>query len=286
MNRIKQSFKDLYRIVSMPEMSILPGQIAFFLVLSLIPIISLVGIAGNFFSLSIETITSFIQTQFPTDISETVVPLIGGSGLDTSMVFFLIFSFLIASNGAYSIIVASNMIYGKSRDKSMLKRRIKSVILTILIVLLFIFVLLVPTFGDKIILIIKDLKYMPDLISKQFYYMFLILKWPVSLMMFFVILKLIYTISPDKEIASKHVNYGALFTSIGWIAVTMAYSYYVTNFAYYDIFYGALSNIIILMFWIYLLSFIFVFGMCLNSNYYHARKNKFIHKDDKKTDNK
>jgi membrane protein len=278
MERIRSSFRDLYKVVSMPEMSILPGQIAFFLVLSIIPIISLVAIAGGFFSLSVETLTDIIQNRFPTDISNIVIPLIGGRGLDSSMIIFLTFSFLIASNGAYSIIVASNMIYGKDAKKNMLKRRIKSIILTTIIVLLFIFVILVPTFGDKIVEGIGSLEFISETIYNQFSYLFSLLKWPISLLMFFITFKLIYTIAPDKQLASKYVNRGAVFTSLGWILITIVYSYYVLHFAHYDLFYGALSNIIILMFWIYLLSFIFVFGMCLNSNYYHTRRNTYIHK--------
>lgn len=282
MINIKKWMNDLYRIVTLPEMAILPGQIAFFLVLSLIPIISLVGISGNFFSLSIDTLTNFIQSNFPTDISEIIIPIVAGNGLDIGMLFFLIFSFILASNGAYSIIIASNMIYGKSQDKTLLKRRIKSVMLTMIIVLLFVFVLLVPTFGDKILQFISDFEFVSEGVFNQIYYLFLILKWPVSLLIIFIIIKLIYTISPDKPIASKHVNYGALSTSLGWVAITIIYSYYANNFAYYDLFYGALSNIIILMFWIYLLSFIFVFGMCLNSSYYLARKSKIIQEKEEK----
>ena len=74
------------------------------------------------------------------------------------------------------------------------------------------------------------------------------------------------------------MNRGAIFTTLGWILVTAIYSYYVAHFSKYDIFYGSLSNIIILMMWIYILSYILVLGIAINSNYYEMAKTDSIDK--------
>lgn len=75
--------------------------------------------------------------------------------------------------------------------------------------------------------------------------------------------------APDRKIPSSYVNYGAIFTSISWVLVTTIYSYYINNFARYDVFYGGLANIVILMLWVYLLAYIFVIGIGLN---YHKEE--------------
>lgn len=278
---LKKHLKKLWHLISLPEMTILPGQLAFFLVLSLIPIISLTGIISSFFAVNIETITNFVKDSFPSDISNIVIPFISGKGLDFNMTLFLIMAFLIASNGAYSIINTSNMLYGRDENKGSLKRRIKSVFLTILIVILFVFVLLVPAFGDKIIKLLRDNDILFSNIKDSMYYIYVILKWPLSLFLAYFFIKLIYTIAPDKEIKSKTVTSGALFASVSWLIVTNIYSYYVVNLAHYDIFYGSLSNVIILMFWIYLLSYTFVLGMALNVSYQNKEKLEDI-KEEKK----
>ena len=61
---------------------------------------------------------------------------------------------------------------------------------------------------------------------------------------------------------------GAVFTALGWILVTAIYSYYVSHFANYDIFYGSLSNLIIMMIWIYILAYILVIGIAINVETY------------------
>ena len=77
--------------------------------------------------------------------------------------------------------------------------------------------------------------------------------------------------APDRAIPSYSVNGGAIFTTVGWILFTKLYSYYISHFANYSIFYGSLANIVILMVWVYFLSYVFVIGMAMN---YHEQLEK------------
>ena len=63
-------------------------------------------------------------------------------------------------------------------------------------------------------------------------------------------------------------NYGTLFTTVMWIIITKVYSLYLNNFNVYDIFYGSFGNVVIMLFWIYLLAYIFTIGMAINAEYY------------------
>ena len=83
--------------------------------------------------------------------------------------------------------------------------------------------------------------------------------------------KLIYTITPDWKIMSKHTTKGAIFTTISWILVVQIYSFWVNHFSRYDLFYGSLSNIIILMLMIYIISYILVIGIAINVKSYEYK---------------
>ena len=165
--------------------------------------------------------------------------------------------FYIASNGADSVIIASNEIY-QIKQSSWLKDALKQYYLPYYSDLNVIY-LLVPVFGTKIIDAIDYFNMKSTLVS-----ILKIIQGPVSWLIMFVFIKIIYTISPDKPVPTSGVNLGAIFTTIGWIIMTYIYSYWINNFAKYDIFYAGLSNIAILMLWIYFLSYIFVIGMILN----------------------
>ena len=261
MERTKKILKHLWEIIGKEEMKILPGNLAFFLVLSAVPIITLFGVIASMFSISMESVISFMNESFPTEVSKLLIPYITGTGFDMNVLLFMIIGFVIASNGAHSIIVASDTLYEIIPD-DYLSRRIKSVFLTILLVILFIFILVVLGFGNMIA---------REFLGKfgvKFYHIFTYLKWPVAFIVIFIIIKIVYTIAPDKKIPSRYVNHGAFFTTIGSTIVTAIYSYYVSHFAHYDLFYGSLSNIVILMMWVYILSYIVVVGIAINANMY------------------
>ena len=54
--------------------------------------------------------------------------------------------------------------------------------------------------------------------------------------------------------------------------VTAIYSFYTVNFADYSVFYGSISSIIMFMVWVYMLSYILVIGISINSAVYMHNK--------------
>ena len=131
------------------------------------------------------------------------------------------------------------------------------------LLLLFLFLLLVPLFGNHIIELLHYLNL--DTTTTSIVIKTLdLLSGPLSWLIVFLFIKTIYTMAPDKKFSSRHVTGGALFTTLAWIGITELYSYYITHYANYSVFYGGLANIVILMVWVYFLSYAFVIGMAMN----------------------
>lgn len=260
--KIKKIFKEILAIVQTPEMQVLPGQLAFFFVLSVIPIFAILVIITSKLSLSSASFLNYLSNAMPSGILESIIGLLDYNNIDTNIIVFLITTFVLASNGAFSIINVSNTIY-KTKYAPWLNRRIKAILLTFSIVFLLLFMILIPTFGTKIIGLLNKITFMKD-ITDNISPIFNIISIPLSIFIIYFNLKIIYVISPDKKIKSSSCTKGALFTTIGWIISSRIYSYYVTHFSKYDLVYGSLTNIIILMLWFYILSYIFVIGMSMN----------------------
>ena len=257
--KIKKFIKKVYKILCKPEMNVLPGQLAFSLILSLVPIITLIGYGASFFGISMDSLIDIVKNNFDSKIANMIVPIISGDSIDLKLIITFGIMFYFASDGATSIIYSANEIY-KVEQTSWLKRKIKAIALTFLIVILFLFILLVPVFGQKIINAI-DILNIKSILSP----ILMLLKGPISWIVVFLFIKIIFTISPDKNIESSRINIGALFTTVGWILTTTIYGFYIKNFANYDLFYAGLSNIAVLMLWIYFLSYILVIGLCLTA---------------------
>lgn len=261
--KIKAQIKRIFKIIRKPVMSILPGQLAFSFVLTIIPVIALIAILATTFSISLDTIATMISNNLPKAVSDLLLPLINGRGFDLSILVYLVTAIWLASTGAYSIITASDVIYN-IRRKNEVEKRIKSIIMTFFIISLVLFMIVIPAFGDFIFEFIASLKVFST-ISDEILIMYYIFKYPLSFIFIYILIKIIYTIAPSKDILSKSVTRGSLFTTILWMVATQIYSFWVGNVAHYDIFYGSISNIIILLMWVYILAYIFVIGMILNS---------------------
>ena len=78
-------------------MEILPGQLAFFLILSLVPIITLIGYGASFFNLSMNFIIDAVKANFSETIADMLVPIITGETMD----FKLIIMLLVEKNRSY-----------------------------------------------------------------------------------------------------------------------------------------------------------------------------------------
>lgn len=265
--KLNKYFKEILSALKRREMSILPGNLSFFLVLSLIPMLTLIVYIASLFSISIENVIELLGKVLPEESALVVIDIISGKGFDGSVGTFVIIAMVVATNGTYALIKVSNSLY-KFHDTQELKDRIKSILILIVIIMLFLFLLLVPIFGNQILNLIKNIDGTSNIVD-DIQLIFNIVKWPLTFLIIYFNVKLIYCMSPSHKIKSYTTTYGALLTTILWILATFIFSYYLKHFARYDVLYGNLSSIIILMIWIYMLCYIFVLGIAINSTRYH-----------------
>lgn len=267
---IKSYLKRIFNLITRPEMKILPGQLAFFLVLAIFPLLTLLGYVGSQMIFLFEPLIDTVGKIVPENVMQIILPFIQSSHITGNVLFFMIVGFILVSNGTYSIIITSNELYNIKND-DYIKDRVKAFFMIILLMFLFIFIFVVLAYGNIIIEKILDLEALSS-ISSHIYLVFVLLKWPIAFVLIFWILKIIYTISPDEKISSKYMNKGALFTTVCWIVTTSIYSYYVSYLANYTLFYGSISGIIVMMIWIYILTYIFVMGIAINADEYNRFK--------------
>ena len=265
-NKTKRSFKEfisnVWLVLQRPELIVLPGQLAFFFVLSIVPTITLLSYFASSLHMSTSFVYNFLTKALNPNIASLVSNTLSNSDLGLRFYVSLILGYYLASTGAASMIVTSNAVYG-IKDGGFFKRRLKAFVMTVFLIILFIFMLIVPMFGQKIVELIKYVNLNKN-VTETIINVFRWLKGPFSWIIIFMFIKLIFTMAPDKKVPSKNVNVGALFTTVLWIIVTEIYSLYINNLASYDIFYGGLANLVILMVWFYLLSYIFTIGLALN----------------------
>lgn len=263
---MKKLINKIKELIFAKEMSILPGNLAFSFFMALIPMITLIFYFTTQFNLPMDIINNFIDMTFPKGVVDLIQPVLADS-ITMNSVITLVVGLTVAANGCNAIIIASNTIYNIDNNP-FLRRMIKAVFLTFCVVLLFTFIIIVQILGKLIITLISS--FSPFIADNQIIVdiLYFILRLPISLIVMYLFIKLVYFIAPDEKIPSKYMSKGALFTTVTWLILTYCFSYYINNIARYDLVYGNLANIIVLLIWFYALAYIFVLGLNMNKMSY------------------
>lgn len=266
----KENFKKIFK---KQELRILPGSIAFSLVMAIVPTLLLGILVCSKCHVSLPGIINLLDEIIPKDVSALLQPIInsGVKNVDVS-IWYILLGLLLASNGTDAIILASNALY-KIEDEHYVARRVKALLMIIVVGFVFAFLLIVIAFGNNILKFILSLSALAN-VRDNIYNIFILLKWPIAILSIAILVKIIYTLAPNKKIPSRFVNKGVLFTTVGWVITTAIYSFYTNNIAHYDLFYGSLSSLIVLMLWIYVISYILVIGIAINANVYELEEKK------------
>ena len=211
MKKARGIFSKVVKLISDDNMQILPGQLAFFIILSFFSIIPLIGLITSSF-ISIDLIKG-LENSLPDGVYQILVALLDVKSYG-SIIIFVAVALYFSSDGANALIITSNVIY-KIPNNHFLKRKIKAMVMTILLIFLIIFVVVIPAFGDIIINLIKNNT--SGILINHIDNIYNYLKIPLSFILIFLIIKILYTIAPDKKIPSFYNNYGTLILWIGSI---------------------------------------------------------------------
>lgn len=247
-----------YRLFQTNSIGLLPANIAFFTIWSLIPIIILWD--------SVVKLIPHISSEKIIDLSQ-FTSVFNNTTIDFTFGFeniaFVVIIVYLASRPFISIIRSSNYIYGLDHSSSFLKELFKGILCALLILITYVLLLIITVLGDELVAIFNE-NIKADGIIKQFEDV----KIPFTIIYLFVIVFTIYTMAPNKRIKLKYFIPGTIFCVTGWMLSTKLYSIYVIDFADYEKIYSSYTTIIIMMIWIYILSFILILGLVINASYY------------------
>ncbi len=275
-NRIKRV--KYYLIVSFKmfennNINLLPGHIAFFTLWSVVPFYVVWQVVFSFINKIgglTNAISSIEVTQFLGDVSNQ-------QPITSVNIFLLVVLVYLSSKSFEAIIAASNYIYGVKSRPNLFKLKLKSIVFTALIVLTFIVVLIAVVIGQQLLAIISEFvgpNKIIDYIST--------VRLPITIAFIFIVVAILYHYAPSHKMSFKKTLPGTFFTTISWITVSAAYSFYINHFADYNKIYNSFSGVIVLMVWIYLISYIFVIGLVFNATYFEEKSIEKIRSSIKK----
>lgn len=259
--KVKRFLHYLYISIKRPEMEVLPGNLAFFFIMMLIPLLTILGIVVSNIDVGSSSLYDALISNFPSNIANLIMSMQGESSSAIGIGALLFVSLTLASKGTYSMIVTSNSVYNV-KNTSIIKNKIKSVILLLILIILFTLLLLVPVISTKVLNFIGMIT-KTDVATNLYFTLYKFFKYPVTFLLVFIFVKILYRYSLSAKLKGK-TSYGAVFSSVLLVVVTWIYSFYIEYFSTYETYFGGISSLLSLMLYLYLISYIFVLGMNIN----------------------
>ena len=270
-----RGWKDIFwrtvEEISADRLLLIAGGVVFYGLLATVPAITaLVSMYGIFTPAStINAQLSFLADVMPAGayelISDQVVRIAGNSDGKLTVAFALGLGIALwsANAGVKAIFDALNVVYDEDEKRGFFKLNAISLSFTFAGVVVLILVLAAVVALPLVLAFV-------GFAAKQQAGWLPLLRWPVMFALVVLGLSVLYRYGPSRRNAKwRWVSIGSVFAALTWIAVSVAFSWYLSKFADYNATYGSLGAVIGLMMWMWISTAVVLIGAELNSEIEH-----------------
>ncbi len=263
--------KELYRRYIADEVPAYGAEMAYYFILAVFPfLIFLVTIIG-YFPISVDDILEplgdFLPYQSYHVLRGNVEQVINTRSLRL-MSFGFISMLWAASNGMGAMMRGINKALCEKDTRPFWIAVPLSILFTVLVTLLILFYFVLLIFGRQISRLL-----FPVELPRIYWQVWHILRYGVAVLMMVLVFVFVYRFSPCKKIRWRNAMPGAIFTTIGWLLVSLAFSFYVNQFWNLSLIYGSLGGIIALLVWLFISAQLIILGGEVNAILIFSRKN-------------
>ena len=253
------------------------AQSAFFIMLSIVPIVSLLLACATYLPFSQQDVLSLLMSVVPneflvymTDIIGDLYTGAGGAVISVSLVATL----WSASKGIMALMDGFNSMYRLRQEYGYIKLRVMALAYTILFIILFAVVMSIYVWVSHYYKgYLQDVLTISSVVARFLWFIRYILGW----LLFYTFILMLYVVLPGgfgipmgKE---EHMNLGkrirsqmpgAAFCSVAWLAISGIVVVYIKHFPNFSIMYGSLAGIVVAMLWLYFCMYSLFIGAVIN----------------------
>jgi membrane protein len=102
-------------------------------------------------------------------------------------------------------------------------------------------------------------------ITSEYVFVWTWLRWPVTAAVIMLAGATNYYVLPDVQQRFKFITPGSVGATLIWLLTTWGFGQYVSHFGSYNVTYGSIGGVIVLMTWFYMSGFIFLMGGEINA---------------------
>jgi membrane protein len=249
----------------------LAAQLAYYFFLALFPALLFLIALASFFPLTnfIDDVTSALRPVTPAEVLaflEDQLRRVSNSD-STGILTLGILGAIWSSSAALTAIISTlNRAYDIEEGRPWWKVRLTAIGLTValalMILLSFTLVVAGPTIAGHLATSVG--------LGPVFEWSWKILQWPVAFFLVTTAVGLVYYFGPDADQDWVWITPGAVAATLLWLVASLAFKLYVSSFTDYNVTYGTVGAVIVLLLWFYLSALAILIGAELNAEIEHA----------------
>ena len=253
--------RDFSAQMKKQNISAFAASTAFFLVLSIVPMLILICTIIPYTPLTEENLVRAVTEITPDRLDSLVEGLIAevyekSAGILSVAAITTLWS---AGKGVLALMRGLNAIGGVEEDRNYFVVRLVASLYTVVMLVVLILSLFIMVFGNQLVeLLLYRVPQLQILVSFLMNFRFLLV-WAILTLLF----SAVYAYVPNEKLAFGEQVPGATFAAVVWSVFSWGFSLYVERTESYSI-YGSLSLIVIVMVWMYFCMYIIMIGAYLN----------------------
>lgn len=248
------------------NVALVSAGLAFYTLMSIFPaiaaIVSVYGLVADAGEVEQHflAVADLVPGQARTLLADQMTRVAGGDtgSLSFAALLSLAIALWIASRGTQAFMMAMNVAYNEREKRGLVKQNLIALALTVCL-LMFSTLALVATVIVPAVIASLGIEGTRD-------WLIALLRWPLLAGFFMVALAVLYRLAPSRNDAKwRWVTPGSVVAVLLWLAASIAFSFYIGNFADYNQTYGSLGAVVGVLIWFWVSAFVVILGAELNA---------------------
>ncbi|MDT0378496.1 YihY/virulence factor BrkB family protein [Streptomyces sp. DSM 42041] len=263
------------------ELTDIAAALTYYGVLSVFPaLIAVVSIMGLLGSSAIQSVIDELGGLAPGPVKSTLTSILeqlqGSSGAGLALVIGLVLAIWSASGYVAAFMRAGNRIYDIREGRPFWKTLPTRFFTTVAVLVMLSLVAVAVVVSGGVARTVGDALGLGDTAVTVWSFA----KWPVMVLLVSVVFSLLYWAAPNVKRRFRWVSPGSLLAVLIWIVASVAFAFYVANFAGYNQTYGSLAGIIISLVWLWISNIAILLGLEFNAELERQRAMETGHPED------
>jgi membrane protein len=265
--RALDAFWYIWDVMDRLNLSLIAAGVGFFAMLALFPALAAIVLLWSWVAdpSQISSLFDLAGKVVPPEVHNVLMNQVAGvinagssRKLGTATLISLLVALWSARAGVSALIRGLNAAYDIGHRQSIWRRYLADVGVTLTLCALT-FVAIAAVVVAPVIITILPLGTLATVAAE-------ITRWVVAIGVVMITLGIVYRYGPNRRgRRPKWITPGAIVATVLWMAVSIAFSVYVRNFAHYNEVYGSLGAAVALLMWFYLSAYVVLMGGCLNA---------------------